>query len=100
MTPRSTGATPTPRRGRRPVAAGFALGVALVIPALLVALLVPGGDTLLPFLVPGAALLRPLTSVMAAWPGALNLLLAAVLNGMVFGVLAACLAWVRSRKGR
>ena len=85
---------------RRPFLAGFVVGVALVVPAVLVALLVPGGDTVLPFLVPGAALLRPLSPVMATWPGAVNLLLAAVVNGLIFGALVVALARARGSARR
>ena len=85
---------------RRPFVLGFVVGAAVTLPAVLVALVVPAGERLLPFLVPGAAVVRPLSSLMAAWPGAVNLLLAAVANGLLIGAAAACLAHLLARVRR
>jgi len=83
---------------RRAFALGFLLGAAVTVPAVFVALLVPVGEWVLPFVTPGAVLLRPFTGVLATWPGAVNLLLAAVANGLVVGAVAACVAVVLDRR--
>ena len=44
-------------------------------------------ETLLPWLVPGAALLAPLTDRMADWNGLLNMVLAGIANGLVYAVV-------------
>ena len=37
--------------------------------------------------VPGSILLQPLAPAMSTWPGAVNVLLTAVLNGLLFAVI-------------
>ena len=85
---------------RRPLLLGFAAGFLAVVPGVLFALLSPVGERVLPFLTPGAELLRPLRGVMASWPGGVNLLLAAVLNGLVLGLVAVGIAAVLRRVRR
>ncbi len=83
---------------RRPFAVGFAVGSLMTLPVTLLALAVPAFEPLAPFLVPGAALLQPLSPVMASWPGAVNLLLGSLANGLVVGALAAGGALVVRRR--
>jgi hypothetical protein len=85
---------------RRAFALGFLIGAATTVPAVFIALLVPVGEWVLPFVTPGALLLRPFTGVLATWPGAVNLLLAAVANGLVVGVLAAGIQVLLARRHR
>jgi hypothetical protein len=95
---------PVTKAGRRPVhraaLLGFAAGfvAAFVVPAL--ALVTTFVETLEPILVPGALLLAPLTDRMAEWNGLLNLVLAGVANGAVYGlaVIAVALAVVGRRQ--
>ncbi len=54
------------------------------------ALLVPVAEKIMPFLTPGTLLLRPWTALMQVWPGAINMLLVSVANGLVFGAAAIC----------
>jgi len=75
-----------PRSLRRAALIGLVVGLVLPLPALVFALVSPIGETLLPVLVPGSILLRPLASAMASWPGALNVLLTSVVNGLLFAV--------------
>jgi hypothetical protein len=82
-----------PRR-HRTFLLGLVLGALLVVPGVFVALLVPAAERVWPYLTPGAVLLRPLAGSMATWSGALNLLLLAVVNGLVIGALAAAVALV------
>ena len=70
---------------------GFAFGALLVVPVF-VALLVPAAETVWPYLTPGTVVLRPLSNHMAAWPGAGNVFLLAVVNGLVVGALASGIA--------
>lgn len=79
-------------RPRRWFRTGLLVGAAVPLPAAVLALSVPAAERLAPLLVPGALLLRPLSSAMAGWNGALNVLLVSVVNGVVFGAAAAALA--------
>jgi hypothetical protein len=72
---------------RRAAVIGFVVGSVIPLPALVFALVSPLGETLLPVFVPGSILLRPLAAAMSSWPGAVNLLLTSVLNGLLFAVL-------------
>jgi hypothetical protein len=77
------------RELRRPVLIGFAVGFAMAFVATVLALLLPLFETLHPVLVPGAALLAPLTDRMADWNGLLNMTLGGIANGAVYaGVVA------------
>jgi hypothetical protein len=79
---------------------GFVIGAALVVPGIFVALLVPVAERVSPFLTPAAALLRPLSGPRADWPGAVNILLLAAVNGLVWGAVAICFALVLHRVRR
>ncbi len=59
----------------------------MTLPAVYLALLLPVGEKILPLLTPGAQLLRPLAPAMSSWPGAINMLLGSVANGLVFALL-------------
>ena len=72
---------------RRAAVIGFVVGLVIPLPAIVFALVSPIGETLLPVLVPGSILLRPLSSAMSSWPGAINVLLTSVLNGLLLAVL-------------
>ena len=80
---------PSAARGRasarRAGALGFLVGAAITVPAVVLALLLPLGERLLPFLTPGVVLLRPLSAAMAGWSGGVNMLLASLANGLVVG---------------
>lgn len=73
---------------------GFVLGLVVTVPAVFFALLSPVGEAALGILTPGSLLLRPLTGVMASWPGLLNVALVAVANGLVYGLVATALVTV------
>lgn len=75
------------RSWRRAAIVGFIAGFVIAPIAMVLALLVPVIDLLRPLLTPGALLLRPLIPAMSGWPGWVNILLAAVANGVVFAVL-------------
>jgi hypothetical protein len=64
------------------------------VPAAVLALLFPVGERLRPLLTPGGALLRPLSSELAGWPGGADLLLGSLADGLVAGLLAAAVALV------
>jgi len=66
---------------------GLVVGLVIPLPALFFALVAPIGETLLPILVPGSILLRPLAPAMASWPGAVNVLLTSTVNGLLFAVV-------------
>lgn len=70
---------------------GFILGVAITVPATFFALLFHAGETLHPYLVPSAELLDPLSDVIATWPGLLNMVIAAAINGVIYSVSAGAL---------
>ena len=84
---------------RRLAVGGFVVGFLLPVPVALAALLVPLAERVAPVLTPGVALLRPLSASMATWPGAVNMLLASLSNGVVFGVVAGCVG-VLLQRGR
>ena len=69
----------------------FLVGVAITVPATLFALLSPTGEVLFPFLVPANAVLRPLTDVVASWPGLVNVAMASLANGVIYAAIAAAL---------
>lgn len=81
-------------RRRRWFVGGLLLGAAVPLPATVLALLLPAAERIAPLLVPGAVLLRPLSSAMAGWSGGVNLLLVCVANGLVYGAGAALLVRV------
>jgi len=56
------------------------------MPATYFALLSHTGETLHPYLVPSKEVLRPLSHMMARWPGLLNMTIAAVVNGVIYAV--------------
>jgi hypothetical protein len=84
---------------RRAAVIGFIVGCLITLPALIFALLAPVGETLLPVLVPGSLLLRPLAAAMAAWPGAVNVVLTAVINGLVYAALLVVISLLIPRRG-
>lgn len=73
---------------------GFVLGLVITVPAIFFALLSPVGESVLGILTPGSLLLKPLTNVMATWPGLLNVALVATANGLVYGLAATALVSV------
>lgn len=88
--------THSDRRGRtrspeRLALMGFVAGAAITLPAVFLALLTPTGETLKPFLIPGALVLAPLSGSMAEWHGAVNLALTAAANGVVYAAAAVIL---------
>jgi hypothetical protein len=84
-------------RPRRAFLLGFLAGVLVIVPAAMLALLFPVAERVAPVLTPGLALLRPLSSAMAGWPGGVNLLLGSLANGLVVGLLVAAVALVVGR---
>lgn len=93
-------AEPQPSRLRSPFAVAFGIGFLLPVPVVVLGLLPPAAELLAPLFTPGVALLRPLSSVLASWPGPVNMLLASVANGLVFGVVAAAVALLLGRRRR
>lgn len=87
--PRATWRRPPARRA---FLLGFLAGFLVTVPAAVLALLLPLGEKLQPFLTPGVALLRPLSSAMAGWPGGVSMLFASLANGLVVGLLVAAVA--------
>lgn len=75
------------RELRRPALVGFVVGFVMAFVATVLALLLPLFETLHPWLVPGAALLSPLTDRMADWNGLLNMTLAGLANGAVYAAV-------------
>lgn len=90
-------AVPAPARSRfRPgrwFLVFFVLGALLLVPVAMLSLVVPAVEVVSRVLTPGVLLLLPLRDQMAGWPGAANLLLGSVANGLVVGLLGvgACL---------
>lgn len=80
-----------------PFVLGFLAGFLVTVPAVMLALLFPVAERLMPVLTPGVALLRPLSSAMAGWPGGINMLLGSLANGLVAGLLVAAAALVLGR---
>ena len=78
----------------------FAVGFLITLPVTFLALLLPTFETIAPVLTPGAALLRPLSSAMAQWPGGFNILLASVANGLVYAVAASAVVLFARRARR
>lgn len=72
------------RELRRPVLIGFAVGFVMAFLATVLALILPLFETLHPVLVPGAALLAPLSERMADWNGLLTMALGGIANGAVY----------------
>jgi hypothetical protein len=86
---------------RRWIAVSFLVGFLIAVPATFFALLSTTGEGALPYLVPGAAMLRPLNDSMSDWNGAVNMVLVSVVNGLVYalvGGLAATVLRTVSRK--
>ena len=77
---------------------GFLAGFLLPVPAVVLALLFPLGERLLPVLTPGVVLLRPLWPAMAGESGGVLMLLGSLANGLVVGLLLAAAALVVSRR--
>jgi hypothetical protein len=101
----ASGMTTHPRRASwrrsptgRAFSLGFLIGFLVTVPAVILALLSPLGERLQPFLTPGVALLRPLSSAMAGWNGGVNMLLASLANGLAGGALLAALALAVGRR--
>ena len=88
------GRRPSPRRA---LVLGFLVGFLIPVPAVMLALLFPLAERLLPVLTPGVVLLRPLSSAMAGWSGGVNMLLGSLANGLVVGLLVAAAAVIVSR---
>ena len=86
---------------RRAALVGAALGAAVVLPAVFLALVLVGFEPVLPLLVPGALLVRPLGDALAQAPGVLGVGLVVVANAVVYGATAAAVtaAVRRARSG-
>jgi uncharacterized membrane protein len=76
---------------------GFAIGFVVTVPAAMLALIFSWAESALPWVVPGLLLTRPLSSVMQDWPGAVNLGLAALANGLVYGLVVLAVVTVVRR---
>lgn len=72
---------------RRPALTGFAVGFVTAFVATVLALMLPLFETLHQVLVPGAALLSPLSDRMADWNGLLNMTLGGIANGAVYAAV-------------
>jgi hypothetical protein len=91
----------TPAVGRGPALVGFALGFVMTFVATVLALMLTVFESLERVLVPGAALLSPLSETMADWHGLATMVLTGIVNGLVYAVvLVAVVAVVRAvRRG-
>jgi hypothetical protein len=76
------------RSAFRPFLVGFLIGAVLTVPAAVLALIFTWAEVALPWVVPGLLLTRTLVPFMQNWPGAVNLAVAALANGMVYGLVA------------
>lgn len=76
---------------------GLLIGTAITLPATFLALTTPTGEALHPYLVPGTALLRPLADAAASWPGLVNMVIASLVNGLVYAIGAGLLGALASR---
>jgi hypothetical protein len=92
--PSSVRRRPFPRRA---FALGFLAGFLIRVPAVLLAVVFPLAERLLPVLTPGNVLLRPLSSALGDWPDGVILLLPSLANGLVVGLLVAAVALLVSR---
>lgn len=65
----------------------FAVGAVVTVPVAMLSLLLPAVESVSGVLTPGLWLLTPLVPAMAGWPGAVNLLLGSLANGLLLGVV-------------
>jgi hypothetical protein len=79
---------------RRPIMVGFIVGFVIAIPATFLALLFTWAERLLPVVVPGRFLVRPLSRYAEHWNGAVNMGLVSIANGLSYAVIAAAIAGV------
>jgi hypothetical protein len=90
------------RTTRRPALLGFVVGFAMAFVVTVLALMFTVFERLEDVLVPGAALLSPLSEAMSGWNGLLNMVLAGLANGVlyavVFALVAAVVAGVAARR--
>lgn len=71
---------------RRAGVLGFVIGFVVTFVATMLALVAPLFEILHPVLVPAATLLSPLSDAMAGWNGLLTMVLAGVVNGLLYAV--------------
>ncbi len=86
---------------RRPVTVGFLVGFLVTVPATFLTLMFNWAERVSDFVVPSTFLLHPLSSYMVDWHGALNMGLASLVNGLVYGIAAtavATLVWCVRRR--
>jgi hypothetical protein len=79
---------------RRAFIVAFVIGAVVLVLAVFLSLLVELPEWLNDILTVGTFLLNPLVEAMADWPGIINVAIAAVANGLVYGVVAAVAAFV------
>ena len=79
---------------RRAFIIGFVVGAVVLVLAAFVSVLVEMPAWLFGVLTVGAVVLRPFAEAMADWPGLINIALAAIANGLVYGVVAIVVAWI------
>ena len=79
---------------------GFVIGAVVLVVTIFAALLFELPDWLKDLLTPGVLLLTPLADATAGWPGFLNLILGAVANGAVYGVIAVVVAAIANATQR
>lgn len=82
------------RADRRPAIAGFVVGFTMAFVATFLALAMPFFERIHSVLVPAAVLLRPFSDGMADWNGLLNMLLAGLVNGIVYAAVFVLVAAV------
>ena len=85
---------------RRAFIIGFVVGAIVLVLAAFVSVLVEMPAWLFGVLTVGAVFLRPFADAMAEWPGLLNIALAAIANGIVYGVVGIVVVWILSRTRR
>ena len=79
---------------RRAFIIGFVVGAIVLVLAAFVSVLVEMPAWLFGVLTVGAVFFRPLADAMADWPGLLNIALAAIANGIMYGVVGIVAVWV------
>jgi hypothetical protein len=72
---------------RRPAIIGFVVGFVAAFLITMLALISVAFEVVHPYLVPAAPLLRPVADGMADWPGLVIMVVAGVVNGLIYAAV-------------